>query len=69
MQSIKTNLTYFKLNPRVILSIESDYCNQIVIRAFSLKSQSVLIPEQDVGQLLPDEALLTDAWEEGDGTG
>ena len=44
LQSIKTNLTYFSLNPRVVLRIDLDYPSQSVIRAFFILFQSVLLP-------------------------
>ena len=51
LQSIKTNLTYFSLNPRVVLGIDLDYPSLFVIHAFFIIIQFLLLPKACGGGL------------------
>ena len=44
LQSIKTNSTYFSLNPRVVLRVDLDYPIQVVIRAFFIIIKALFWP-------------------------
>ena len=46
LQSIKTNSTYFSLNPRVVLRVDLDYPFQVVIRAFFIIIQTLFWPSE-----------------------